>query len=99
MIETNNVEFKRELNDKFEKEVVSFLNSKGGHIFIGINDDGSIYGVDNVDDLQLIIKDRIKDKIAPSPVGFFEIISEEKTIYIELALIKQGIGKSTNSFS
>ncbi len=78
MIETNNVEFKRELNDKFEKEVVSFLNSKGGHIFIGINDDGSIYGVDNVDDLQLIIKDRIKDKIAPSPVGFFEIISEVK---------------------
>lgn len=50
MIETNNVEFKRELNDKFEKEVVSFLNSKGGHIFIGINDDGSIYGVDNVDE-------------------------------------------------
>lgn len=34
MIETNNVEFKRELNDKFEKEVVSFLNSKGGHILL-----------------------------------------------------------------
>ena len=77
MIETNNVELKRELNDKFEKEVVSFLNSKGGHIFIGINDDGSTYGVDNSDELQLIIKDRIKDKIAPSPIGFFEIISEE----------------------
>ena len=78
MIETNNVEFKRELNDEFEKEVVSFLNSKGGHIFIGINVDGSIYGVDNVDDLQLKIKDIIKDKIAPSPVGFFEIIPEAK---------------------
>lgn len=78
MIETNNVELKRELNDKFEKEVVSFLNSKGGHIFIGINDDGSTYGVDNSDELQLIIKDRIKDKIAPSPIGFFEIISEER---------------------
>ena len=37
MFETSNVEFKRELNDKFEKEVVSFLNAKGGHIFIGIN--------------------------------------------------------------
>lgn len=78
MIETNNVELKRELNDKFEKEAVSFLNSKGGHIFIGINDDGSTYGVDNSDELQLIIKDRIKDKIAPSPIGFFEIISEER---------------------
>lgn len=76
MIETNNVEFKRELNDKLEKEMISFLNSNGGHIFIGINDDGSTYGVSNIDELQLIIKDRIKDKIAPSPIGFFELIAE-----------------------
>lgn len=78
MFETSNVEFKRELNDKFEKEVISFLNAKGGHIFIGINDDGSTYGVENIDELQLAIKNRIKDRIAPSPVGFFEIIAEQK---------------------
>ena len=78
MFETSNVEFKRELNDKFEKEVVSFLNAKGGHIFISINDDGSTYGVENIDELQLAIKNRIKDRIAPSPVGFFEIIAEQK---------------------
>lgn len=78
MFETSNVEFKRKLNDKFEKEVVSFLNAKGGHIFIGINDDGSTYGVENIDELQLAIKNRIKDRIAPSPVGFFEIIAEQK---------------------
>ena len=39
------IEFKRELNDKFEKEVVGFFNSKCRHIFIWINDDDSIYGV------------------------------------------------------
>ncbi len=78
MFETSNVEFKRELNDKFEKEVVSFLNAKGGHIFIGINDDGSTYGVENIDELQLAIKNMIKDRISPSPVGFFEIIVEQK---------------------
>lgn len=78
MFETSNVEFKRELNDKFEKEVVSFLNAKGGHIFIGINDDGSTYGVENIDELQLAIKNRIKNRISPSPVGFFEIIAEQK---------------------
>lgn len=78
MFETSNVEFKRELNDKFEKEVVSFLNAKGGHIFIGISDDGSTYGVENIDELQLAIKNMIKDRIATSPVGFFEIIAEQK---------------------
>ncbi len=78
MIETNNIEFKRELNDKLEREVVSFLNSNGGHIFIGINDDGTTYGISNIDELMLTVKDRIKDKIAPSAIGFFELIPEEK---------------------
>ena len=78
MIESNNTEFKRELNDKLEKEVVAFLNSKGGHIYIGVLDDGTFCGVDDIDDLQLAVKDRIKDRIAPSPVGFFEIIPEIK---------------------
>lgn len=71
MIENDNIEFKRELNDKLEMEVVAFLNSNGGHIYIGIEDDGAVFGVDDVDDVQLQIKDRIRSRIAPSPIGFF----------------------------
>lgn len=78
MNENSFIEFKRELNDKFEKEVVSFLNANGGHIYIGVEDDSTIYGVQNIDQVQLEIKDRIKDKVSPSPVGFFEIVVEEK---------------------
>ena len=78
MYENNQIEFKRELSDKFETEVVAFLNSKGGHIYIGINDDGTVYGVNNVDETQLEIKDRLKDNISPSPVGFFEILTEKR---------------------
>jgi len=33
------------LNEKLEKEVVSFLNSKsGGDIYIGVADDGTVLG-------------------------------------------------------
>lgn len=78
MYESDNIEFKSEINDKLEKEVVAFLNSKGGHLYLGIDDDGNIVGLDNIDKTQLIIKDRIKDRICPTPVGFFEIIPEEK---------------------
>lgn len=89
MFETNNVELKREINDKLEKEVVSFLNSNGGHLFIGVNDDGTAYGVENIDSIQLLVKDRIKDKIAPSPIGFFEIVvqkmDEKDVIHIIVA--------------
>ena len=78
MHENEQIVFIRELSDKFETEVVAFLNSKGGHIYIGINDDGTVYGVNNVDETQLEIKDRLKDNISPSVVGFFEILTEKR---------------------
>ncbi len=41
--ENETTEFKRELTDSLEKEVVAFLNSgKGGDIYIGVDDDGTI---------------------------------------------------------
>ena len=46
--EDDTTEFKLILTDKFEKEVVAFLNSeKGGDIYIGVADDGKIKGVEN----------------------------------------------------
>lgn len=60
MTETNRIEYKRELTSELdvEKEVVAFLNYKeGGYIYIGIDKDGSIVGVNNVDDCMLRLKD------------------------------------------
>jgi len=72
MIENYNTEFKSILNDKLEKEVIAFLNSKGGHIYIGKDDNGNVVGIDNIDDVQLEIRDRLKEKIAPSCLGFLK---------------------------
>jgi len=39
--ENNRTEFKAELNDKLEKEVVAFLNNReGGVLYIGLDDEG-----------------------------------------------------------
>lgn len=38
LIEDERTEFKALLNDKLEKEVVSFLNTDGGDIYIGVKD-------------------------------------------------------------
>lgn len=46
------IEYKRELTrdvEGLEREVVSFLNTYGGELIIGVNDDGTIYGVEEVD--------------------------------------------------
>lgn len=73
-IEDSRTEFKEILNDKLEREVVGFLNSNGGNLYIGIKDDGFIVGIDgNINKLQLEIKDRIKNNINPTPLGLFDI--------------------------
>ena len=87
MIETERIEFKKILNDKLEKEVVGFLNTRhGGMIYIGVDDDGKVIGVNDIDKVELEIKDRIKQNISPSTIGLFEIITleEDNKRYIQI---------------
>jgi predicted HTH transcriptional regulator len=77
--ESNRVEFKRKLNDRFERSVVSFLNYPGGgEILVGIDNDGSVAGVAQPDTEQLKIVDRIKNNIRPNTLGLFDVIHEHR---------------------
>jgi predicted HTH transcriptional regulator len=79
MIETNRIEFKSELTDNLEREVVAFLNYReGGFIYIGIDKLGNIVGVKDSDSDQLKIKDRLKHNILPSCLGLFDVVLEQK---------------------
>ena len=88
MIESNRIEFKSKLTDELEKEVVAFLNSEGGVIYIG-RDETKSYKLNDIDALQLKIKDRLKNSISPSILGLFDVVlddfEEEKIIKIILA--------------
>jgi predicted HTH transcriptional regulator len=86
MSESNRIEFKRDLNDKLEKEVVAFLNYKeGGIIYLGVGNDGTLHGILNADEVQLKIKDRLKNNILPSCLGLFDIIIERR---VDFEIIK-----------
>ncbi len=77
MSETNRIEYKRELTEGLEKEVVAFLNYReGGVLYIGVHKSGNTYGLADVDGDQLKIKDRLKNNIRPSAMGLFDIVSE-----------------------
>lgn len=77
--EHQHLEFKRELNDKLEKEVVAFLNARdGGVILLGVDDTGQAVGLNDVDALQLQIKDRLKHNITPSTMGLFDLAVEQQ---------------------
>ena len=78
LLEDKRNEFKIKLTDSLEKEVIAFLNTEGGNLFIGIDDKGNINGVTgNIDLLQRTIKDRIKDNIMPSTLGLFDVVVNE----------------------
>lgn len=82
--EDEKTELKRILNDAFEKEVDAFLNTLGGQILIGIEDNGTVCGVENADQVALSIADRIRNNILPSAMGLFtvEIRQEEMRSYL-----------------
>lgn len=50
-------EFKENVNSDLSKEMVAFANSSGGRIFLGVNDDGRIIGIERTNDLSSKIQD------------------------------------------
>ncbi|MFA6707537.1 MAG: ATP-binding protein, partial [Sphaerochaetaceae bacterium] len=68
--------------------------SLGGELFIGITDDGSIFGVQNPDQLALVIIDRIKNNILPTTLGLFnvEVKQNGNHSYIRIT-VAQGLEK------
>ncbi len=65
MIENKTTEFKREYLDDIKYAVVAFANTDGGKLYIGINDDGSVLGVENTDDIMLRLTNMIRDVVRP----------------------------------
>lgn len=65
MKESDIVEFKSTFINDLNKEIIAFANTKGGDIYIGINDDGSVCGVENIEETELKCTGHIRDTIKP----------------------------------
>lgn len=64
--ESQVVEYKRKWRDDFLKELCAFANSQGGTLYIGVEDDGSIAKLDNVQ----VLMENLPNKIH-SNLGFY----------------------------
>jgi len=71
-------EFKREYTDEIKKTIVAFANTAGGTLYIGINDDKSIAGVDNPDDTLLQVSNMVRSAIKPDLTLFVDCKIEKK---------------------
>ncbi len=64
--ETDMVEFKREYSRSVLKAVVAFANTHGGMVFIGIEDDGTVCGVEDPEGVMLAVTNAIRDAVKPN---------------------------------
>ena len=83
--ENERIEYKSQMIDDIYKEVIAFANTDGGVIYIGIDDQGNITGIDNVDDTYTRLTNGIRDAIQPDVTMFIRyILQENKVIRIEV---------------
>ena len=78
--ETENIEFKAKVTDDLYKEVIAFANSDGGVIYIGIADDGTVTGLENVDEAYTRITNGIRDAIMPDVTMFIRYTLHENRV-------------------
>jgi len=60
-------EFKQRFSThtKIAKEIIAFANTKGGMLLFGVDDDGSIYGVESEKEISELIKEVAEDYCEP----------------------------------
>ncbi len=76
--ENETTELKEVVVDDIKKEIIAFANSDGGKLYIGVQDDGTVVGVDNADGVSLQISNMVRDAIKPDVTMFlhYETIAE-----------------------
>lgn len=77
LIENSSTEFKREYTEDIKKSIIAFANTNGGTIYIGIENDGSVRGVNDFDDTILKISNAVRDAIKPDVTLFVSYESED----------------------
>lgn len=94
MLEGKNIEFKRQYTDDIKYAVLAFANTEGGTLYIGINDDGSVEGVENPDAVMLQVMNMIRDNIRPDitvAVDCSTEIMENK--HVVVLIIQRGVAR------
>ncbi len=91
--ENSGVEFKRDniRPEQLAKEIVALANLKGGYILLGVEDDGTVSGI-NRPDIQEWVLNVFRDKVHPHIIPFYEEIQLEDR-KISVVSLSPGIAK------
>ena len=90
MKESKELELKSTITNTFLKIVSAFSNYNTGKIIFGVDDNGKIIGLENIEKLCLDLENKINDNISPKPD--FRFIKDTKKNIITL-IVEEGFNK------
>ncbi len=90
MKESKELELKSTITNTFLKTVSAFSNYNSGKIIFGVDDNGKIIGLENIEELCLDLENKINDNISPKPD--FKFIKDTKKNIITL-IVEEGFNK------
>ena len=93
--ENSGVEFKRDdlRPEQMAKEVVALANFQGGRILLGVDDDGTITGIQR-DDLERWVMDTVFGRtVHPMILPFYEEVQVDDQHRVAVITISQGVTK------
>ncbi len=68
--ESETVELTAFVVENIKKEIIAFANCEGGKLYVGVQDDGTVLGLDNPDEVSLQISNMVRDSIKPDLTMF-----------------------------
>ena len=78
--ETENIEFKSQFSEEIYKEVIAFANTDGGIVYVGIDNDGKVVGLTDVDKEYTRITNGIRDAIMPDVTMFVRFTLQDNKV-------------------
>ena len=77
--ESETIELKTVVVDDIKKEIIAFANCDGGKLYIGVQDDGTVVGLNDPDGVALQISNMVRDAIKPDVTMFlhYETLEED----------------------
>ena len=77
--DSETVELKSIVVEEVKKEIIAFANCEGGKLYIGVQDDGTVIGVDDPDGTALQISNMVRDAIKPDLTMFlhYQTLNED----------------------
>ena len=92
--ESETVELKEIVVDDIKKEIIAFANTKGGTVYVGVANNGTVTGIDDPDGALLQITNMVRDSVKPDITMFlsYETINEDGRNVIAVH-VQRGTGR------